>query len=267
MKADIFNLEGSAAGKIDLPLVFKEPVRNDLILRAVLAMQSNKRQAYGTDIFAGRRSAAHYHGGRPGRSGANRYAMMNREMARQPRLHGHTPPHLSFKVRVVPQAVKGRAPHPPKIEKIWTQKINKKERQKAIKSAIAATGKKEIVLKRGHKVQEVKEFPIIFEDRLQEINKTKDLIGILKKIGLKDELERISERKIKAGKGRVSKYKNKIGPLFVITEDKGIGKAVRNLSGSNVCRVENLSAEYLAPGASSGRLTIFTKSAIGKLGE
>jgi large subunit ribosomal protein L4e len=54
--------------------------------------------------------------------------------------------------------------------------------------------------------------------------------------------------------------------LIVITEDKGIGKAIRNLIGCNVCRVENLSVAYLAPGAMPGRLTIFTESAVKKLG-
>jgi large subunit ribosomal protein L4e len=53
--------------------------------------------------------------------------------------------------------------------------------------------------------------------------------------------------------------------LIVITGDRGIGKATRNLLGANVCRVENLSAEYLAPGAAAGRLTIWSKDSIEKL--
>ena len=267
VKVDVFDLEGKPVEKIDLPKVFSEPIREDLILRAVLASQSKRRQPYGTDILAGKRTAAHYHGGRPGRSSSKRYSMMGREMARLPRLHGKTVPHLSYRVRFVPQARKGRLAHPPKIEKIWIQKINKKENQKAVKSAIAATTQREFVLKRGHKVEDIKLLPIIVEDKIQELKKTKDIIEFLKKLGLKKELERIEERKIKAGKGKARgrKYKIKTGPLFVITEDKGIGRAVSNLLGCNVCRVENLSAEYLAPGAQAGRLTIFAKSSLEKL--
>ena len=177
MKIDVFDLEGKSVEKIDLPKVFSEPIREDLILRAVLSSQSKSRQPYATNILAGKRTAAHFHGGRPGRPSSTRYAMIGREIARLPRLHGKTVPHLSFRARFVPQAVKGREAHPPKVEKIWEQRMNKKERQKAVRSAIAATSKKELVLKRGHKVKS--ELPIIVENKIQEIKKTKDLIGFL----------------------------------------------------------------------------------------
>lgn len=263
MEANVFDLQGNQIEKIKLPRVFEEKVREDLILRAFLATMSKKRQAYGSDMMAGKRSSAHYHGVR-----RERWTMMSREMARMPRLHGKLSPHLMWRVRIVPQAVKGREAHPPKVEKIWEQKINKKERKKAIRSAIAATALKDFVLKRGHRVEEIKELPIVVDDKIQEAKKTKELEEFLKKIGLEKELERIKEKKVRAGKGKARgrKYKRKVGPLIVITEDKGIGKAVKNLPGVNVCRVENLSVEALAPGAKAGRLTIWTKSAISKLG-
>jgi large subunit ribosomal protein L4e len=262
MKVDVFDLQGNAVEKIELPEVFSEPVREDLILRAFLATMSKKRQPYGTDVMAGKRSSAHYHGVR-----RERWTMMNREMARMPRLHGKIPPHLMWRARIVPQAVKGREAHPPKVEKVFAQKINKKERKKAIRSAIAATAIRDFVLKRGHKVENLKELPLIVDDKIQEIKKTKELEEFLKKIGLEKELERIKEKKIRAGKGKARgrRYKRKVGPLIVIAEDKGIGKAAKNLPGVDVCRVENLSVEMLAPGASAGRLTIWAKSAIAKL--
>jgi large subunit ribosomal protein L4e len=267
MKVSVFDLEGREIGKIELPKVFEEPIREDLILRAFLATMSKKRQPYGADIFAGKRTSAHYHGLR--RITRPEVRMMDREMARLPRIHSKAPPHMLFEARLVPQARKGREAHPPKVEKVWEQKINKKEKKKAIRSAIAATAKKELVLKRGHKVEEVKELPIVIEDKIQEISKTKDLENFLKKIGLEKELERIRKKKIRAGKGKTRgrRYKRKTGPLIVITQDKGISKAAKNLPGINVCRVENLSAEVLAPGGVPGRLTIFTKSAIEKLAD
>ena len=185
-----------------------------------------------------------------------------------PRIHGKSVPFLAWQAKFVPQAKSGREAHPPKLEKVWELKINRKERKKAIRSAIAATADKHLVQKRGHKIEHVKELPIIVEDKIQELKKTKELIEFLKKIGLEKELERIKEKKIRAGKGKMRgrKYKTKTGPLFVITKDSGIGKSIRNLIGSNVCRVENLSVAYLAPGATPGRLAIFTKSSIEKLG-
>jgi len=171
-----------------------------------------------------------------------------------------------WRPRFAPQVKGGRQAHPPIAEKIWEQKINRKEKRKAIMSAIAATANKELVKKRGHKF-EGKELPIIIEDKIQEIKRTKEMVEFLKKIGLEKELERTKKKKIRAGRGKARgrKYRIKKGPLFVITEDKGISKAVKNLIGADVCRVENLSTEYLAPGAMPGRLTIFTKSAIEKL--
>lgn len=264
MKVDVIDLQGKPIEKIELPKVFQEPIREDLVLRAVLSSQSKRRQPYSPDPMAGKRTSAHYHGVR-----RQRYSMMNKETARLPRLHAKTVPWLQMRARFVPQAVGGRRAHPPLVEKVWEQKINKKEKRMAIKSALAATAVKDFVLKRGHQAQDVKEFPIIVDDKLEELKKTKDVIEFLKKVGLEKELERISERKIRAGKGKTRgrPYKVKVGPLFVVTKDNGIIKAVRNISGCDVCNVGNLSAEYIAPGAALGRLTIFTKSSIEKLSE
>lgn len=262
MKVDVLDLEGKPTEKIELPKVFEEPIREDLVKRAVSASQSKRRQPYSPDPMAGKRTSAHYHGKR-----RFRYSMMNREMARLPRLHNKTVPFLTMRARFVPQAVGGRRAHPPLVERVWEQKINKNENRKAIRSALAATAVKELVVKRGHRVQSMKEFPIVVNDKVQELNKTKDVIKFLVKIGLEKELDRIAERKIRAGKGktRSRKYKIKVGPLFVVTNDNGIDKAVKNISGCDVCKVEKLSAEALAPGASLGRLAIFTKSSLEKL--
>jgi large subunit ribosomal protein L4e len=254
MKIGVFDLQGNRIDEINLPKVFEEPLREDLIKRAFLVIQTNKRQPYGTDVMAGKRTSAHYHGYR-----RHRWTMMSREMARMPRLHGKIPLYQMFRARFVPQAVKGREAHPPKVEKVWERKINEKERQKAIKSAIAATAIKEIVSRRGHKVENLKETPLVVEDKIQELKKSKELKEFLKRVGLEEELERIGKKKIKG-----KKYKKKVGPLIVVSEDKGIGKAAKNL-GLDVCLVNNLNVELLAPGGVPGRLTIWSKSAIQKL--
>jgi len=262
MKVDVLDLEGKPTGKIELPEVFKELFRPDLITRAVLALQSLKRQPYGPDELAGFRTSAHYHGRR-----RERWTMMMRDMARLPRLH-HTSPHMSWRARRVPQAVKGREAHPPKVEKVWYQKINKKEKELALRSAIATTANKEILKSRGHKVEKIKELPIVVKDEIESIKKTKDVKKLLLSLGLEDELKRITERKIRptAGRMRGRKYKTKIGPLIVVYEDRGIGKTCRNIPGVHVQLVKNISVEDLAPGSNPGRLTIWSRSSIEKLG-
>lgn len=262
MKAIVIDLQGNKKEEINLPKVFSEPVRDDLIKRAVLSVWSNSRQPYGPDWMAGKRTSAHYHGYR-----RHRYTMMNREMARLPRLHGKTVPFLYFRAKFVPHAMGGRTAHAPLPEKIWSKKINDKERMKAIRSAIAATAVKDLVTKRGHRIGK-SEVPIVVEDNLQNLKKTKDVVNFLAKIGLVEEMERISEKKIRAGKGKMRgrKYKTKVGPLLVVADDKGIVRAAGNMTGVDVCKVGNLSVDLLAPGTKPGRLAIFTKSAVEKLG-
>lgn len=126
MKAHIYGIDGKRAGEVELPALFSAHVRADVIKRAVLAQQSARRQPYGTDPLAGKRTSAHYHGSRH-----YRFTMMNKEMSRMPRIHGKVG-YMMWTARFAPHAVKGRRAHPPKAEKIWLQKVNVKERRLAI---------------------------------------------------------------------------------------------------------------------------------------
>ncbi len=253
----VFDLNGKEKGRISLPQAFMEKVRKDLIQRAVLAEVSKLRQVYGSDPLAGHRSSAHYHGRR-----SRRDSQMNRELARMRRIHGHG--FLNLTARVVPQAVKGRKAHPPKSWKKWTLKINKKERMKALKSALAATLDKDMVLKRGHRISKAKHVPIVLEDGFQKINKTSEVIKILEKFGLGEEMKRCEKKKVRSGKGKVRgrRYRTKRGPLVVIEKDEGVRRALENVPGIDVSLVKELDVSLLAPGTHPGRFAIFTKSAI-----
>ena len=265
MKANIVNLQGKQKGEIQLPKVFDTDYRPVVIRRAFLVTRSKKRQPYGTDKMAGKRTSAKYFGSRQLPTDRK---MMNREMSRMKRIFGDTSGGLLMRGRFVAHAVKGRSAHPPKVEKKWEQKINKKERILAIKSAIAATISKELVLKRGHKIGEIN-LPVIVDDSFHTLKKTKEVVEFLGKIGLKKEMERAKEKKVRAGKGKMRgrKYKRKKSILFVVSENNGIVKAVKNVPGADVCLANNVNVELLAPGSHAGRLTIYSESAIKKLGE
>jgi large subunit ribosomal protein L4e len=257
MQIPVYSLTGTEKGKITLARPFSEPVRPDLIKRAVLAERSRLRQPYGSDPIAGMRTSAHYHGRR-----RYRYSMMNREMARMKRIHGGG--FLSYRARAVPQAVKGRKAHPPKVEKVWEKRINRKEWLKALYSAISATAKEDIVWARSHDIKGIKNIPLVVEDRLQEMKKTSEIKNALKKLGLGRELERTAQTKTRAGRGKTRGRKTirRKGPLIIISEDRGIGKAARNIPGVEVVRLGELSVDMLAPGTVLGRLAIWTKSAV-----
>ena len=83
-------------------------------------------------------------------------------------------------------------------------------------------------------------------------------------LGLEKELERVSEKKVRAGKGksRGRKYKKKNGPLIVVSKKDKLSRAAVNILGIDVVDVKSLNAELLAPGAKAGRLTLWTKGAI-----
>src|SRR4030066_2272669 len=120
MEINIIDLSGKSAKKINSGL-FDEPLRPDLIKRAVLASQANRQQPYGPHMYAGLRTSAEGWG--PGRGVSRVARIMNGSRAAR-----------------IPQAVKGRQAHPPKPETDRSEKINDKERAKAIRSAISATG-------------------------------------------------------------------------------------------------------------------------------
>ena len=261
-KVNIFNLDGSVKGKIELPRVFSVAVRTDLIQRAVLALQSARRQAYGNDYLAGKRTSAKYHGVKDTRG-----SMKNREVARGPRVTGGNPGQ-EWTVRFVPHSRGGRAPHPPLAEKGWTLKMNSTENRLATASAIAATALREFVAGRSHRTANT-ELPLIVSKDIESVGKAKQLAEVLSKLGLEEELERASVKNIRAGKGKMRgrKYRKKVGPLIVIAADKGIGKAAANIPGATVSTVAGLNAEILAPGTHAGRLTIWSEDAMAKLEE
>jgi large subunit ribosomal protein L4e len=247
MDLNVIDLSGKTAKKISSRL-FDEPFRPDMIKKAVLASQANRRQPYGAHMYAGMRTSAEGWG--PGR-GVSRVARLKN----------------SSKAARIPQAVKGREAHPPKPETDRSEKINDKERRKAIKSAIAATANLELVKNRGHKFSA--ELPLIAVDDLASLKKTKEVKSFMEAAKLWDDVERAKEVKVRAGKGKLRgrRYKSAKSILIVTAEDKGITKAARNLAGVDIVTFDKLSAELLAPGTHAGRLTVYTESALTKLEE
>jgi len=259
--AKVFDLQGNTKGEVKLPNVFSTTFRPDLIIRAVLAAQSHRRQPYGVDPMAGKRTSAHYHGVRTGPG-----HMMNREMSRMKRIHGGMPG-LEFTARFIAGVVKGRKAHPPKAEKKWSLKINKKENNLALRSALAATSNFTLVSKR-HRVSEM-ELPIIVTDEIQGLKKTKDIEKLIQALKLTSDIERAKQKKVRPGKGKMRgrKYKRKKSILFVVSNDNGIVNAAKNIAGLDVCNISNINVELLAPGTQAGRLTVFDETSIKKLGE
>ncbi|MBN1681965.1 50S ribosomal protein L4 [Candidatus Bathyarchaeota archaeon] len=243
-KVPIINLENETIAEVDLPKIFNTPLKNEVIKRAVISQQSRNFQPQGRDPMAGKRTTAISRGTGHGQ-------------ARLPRLK------QSSKAAFAVQAVGGHSAFPPLAEKNIIKKINKKEKRLAIRSGISASGKKEIVQLRGHKFDEKVNLPLVIDDAIEDIHKTKEVKDLLNLLGLWLDVQRSDRKKIRAGKGKMRGRIKKIGkgPLFVISNDNGISKAARNLPGVEVINLRNLNAEVLAPGAHPGRLVLWSKTA------
>ncbi|MDD9953986.1 MAG: 50S ribosomal protein L4 [Candidatus Woesearchaeota archaeon] len=250
------------AGSVSLPPQFSEPVRNDLIQRAVLALQSKKRQPYGSYGNAGLR-----HSTRISKRRSDYRTSYGKGISRVPRkILTRRGTQMYWVGAEAPGTVGGRRAHPPKPYKNWEQKINQKENRKAIRSAMAATVDKELVVARGHKIPE--NFPFALDNSFEKIAKTNELTKALEQLGFAAELLRGANRKIRAGKGtmRNRKYKQAKTFLFVVSSrEAALMQAAMNVPGADVVSVEALNAELLAPGTHPGRLTLYTQAALDRV--
>jgi large subunit ribosomal protein L4e len=249
VKVNVYGTDGSVKEKIDLPDVFNTPYRPDIIRKSFNILHSNKRQPYGSNPFAGTKHATASVG-------------KGRGMSRVPRLTS------GRRAALAPCVVGGRRAHPPKPERNWKEKINKREKIISINSALAATASKEIVNNRGHKFDDKITLPILLEDSFDSIKKTKQVIETFEKIGIYNDVLRASNGKhIRAGRGKTRgrKYKTPKSILIVSTKEN-IRKSSNNLTGVDIVKPNELNIEHLAPGGDAGRLTVFTKSALKEIG-
>lgn len=248
----VFDLKGKSTGKIRLPAIFKNPIRPDVIRRAVVALQSHRFQPQGRDIYAGKRTTAESRG-------------VGLGIARVPRIKGG-----GQRAALASSAVGGITTHPPEAKKRIRKRIPRKEMRLALRSAVAATGSKHIVASRGHIVDDVPDFPLVVVDEIQGLKRTQEVREAFIQLGVWSDVYRVKEsRKVRAGKGKMRgrRRKQAVGPLLVIAEDEGIVKAARNVPGVDAVTLEGLNAELLAPGTHPGRLTLWAVSTMERLDE
>ena len=244
-KVQILRVSGGKSTEINLPAQFSEPVREDLIRRAVSALRMSRRQPYGADPIAGKRQGYHT----PKRR--NKFkTTYGKGVSRIRRKHLWTRGSQFYWIGAfVASAVGGRKAFAPRSGKVLEEKINKKERRKAIRSAMAASNL------------------VVMDDKLESVKKTSEMFKVFKSNKLDSELDRSKERKIRSGIGtrRGRKYKTKIGPLIVVSKACPAMLAADNLQGVEVSVVNNLNAELLAPGGDIGRTTVWSKAALERL--
>lgn len=249
METKIYSVDGKEKGKVILPPQFNEDIRPDLIRRGFLALQSAKKQPYGADPLAGTKQGNATPKRR--RKFGTTYGFGISRIKRKTLSARGT---RFYRVGAfVSSARGGRRAYPPLAEKIIIERINKKEKRKAIRSAISST--------------KFDTFPIIIEDNLEKINKTKEVLKLLEIFKLDEKIEKSKNKKVRQGKGKVRgrKYKKKRSVLFIVSKPCEIYKSAKNVAGVDISSVKNLNLELLAPGGNPGRVTIWSKAAIDEL--
>jgi large subunit ribosomal protein L4e len=254
-KASVISIGSGRAGQeIELPRVFDTPYRPEVIHKVYVNLRSHSYQEQGRYPAAGEMVSAESRNTGLG-------------IARLARARGEGFPRAGQAASVA-GVRHGRVAHPPESWKHIYKKINKKERQLGLYSAIAATTRKDLVERRGHKLPDKTKLPIVVTNEIESVSKTKDLLRLLLEIGLGDDVARAAgRRKGRSGTARRRGREARTGTsaLVVVGNGSVVARMTRSVVGVDIRQVKDLSVLDLAPGARPIRLTIFSQNALDQM--
>jgi large subunit ribosomal protein L4e len=257
MKANIVDKTGKSVGNFSFEGI-APAVRDDIFKKAVLAEFSLFRQEKGAKLTAGKRQTINVSKRRKafrstyGKGGSRtpKKAMWARGSQ------------IRFVGAFVSQTTGGRRAHPPKAAKKLVKNMNIKEWNAAIMTGYTASLNRDLVTANGQRLPA--NYPVVLDNSVEEMTKTKDFVTLLNTLGFEEELDRTSERKIRAGRGtmRNRTYKVKRGPLVVVSSSESpLVKAARNIQGFDVVSADLLLACDFGMSEKPGRAVIFTQKA------
>ena len=251
MKARVIALDGTDSGEIELPAVFDTPYRPEVIHKVYVNLLSHSYHRQGRYPAAGEMVSAESRNTGLG-------------IARLARARGEGFPRAGQAAGVA-GVRHGRVAHPPESWKDIYKKINRKEKQLGLCSAIAVTAKKELVQRRGHKIGNEVKLPLVVSNDIESIAKTKDLKNALIRLGLGDDLARASLiRKARSGTARRRGRSARSGTsaLIIVGNESKLVMLSESIPGINIKHAKELSILDLVPGSKPIRLTIYSQSAI-----
>jgi large subunit ribosomal protein L4e len=235
---------------IDMPSVFRTPIRPDLIKMAHTNMNKNHRQPYAVSDKAGHQTAASSWG-------------TGRAVSRVARVPG-SGTNRSGQAAFGNMCRGGHMFAPTKIWRRWHRRLNNNVKRYGVASAIAASAVPSLVQSRGHLISYLREVPLVIDDSVKSISKTSKALAIIKAIGAHPDLKRaIKSHHLRKGRGkfRNRRYTTRKGPMIVFASNHSITGAFRNLPGIDTTKVDRINLLDLAPGGQLGRFLIWTKSA------
>jgi large subunit ribosomal protein L4e len=160
---------------------------------------------------------------------------------------------------------KGRMFAPLRIWRKWHRKTNLKQRKFAVATALAASAILPLVQARGHRLDQVPELPLVVDNSVETIERTKEAVRFLRDVGAFDDVRKVVNTvKVRAGLGKLRnrRYRTRRGPLVVYGGNNvPLVRALRNIPGVETVHVSRLNLLQLAPGGHVGRFVIWTEGA------
>ena len=150
----VYGANGKATGAtVNMPAVFKAPIRPDVVTQVHTGLNKNNRQPYAVSAIAGEQTSAESWG-------------TGRAVARIPRVRGGGTSR-SGAAAFGNMCRGGRMFNPNKTWRRWYSKVNVTQRRYATCSAIAATALPALAMAKGHQIARVPEFPLVVDDSVQ----------------------------------------------------------------------------------------------------
>ncbi|MBI2043637.1 50S ribosomal protein L4 [Candidatus Pacearchaeota archaeon] len=261
-KANVFDSEGKKARQMELPKAFSGRIREDIVSKILEGKKI--KQPYAPTPLAGHQHSA------AGILSHRRHVWKSdrgKGLSRLPRkIMSRRGSQFNWEGATAPHARGGHRAHPPKILHMLNRiKVNKKEMNLALISALSATANKSRVSRKYARIEEkdIRELPFVIEGKILGL-KTKELLNTIKNM-LGEKLFQIATRKksVRAGIGKLRgrKYKQSAGLLVVVGKKEKLKTSVFDSANAN-----NLGVLDLAKGG-LGRLVVYTEDAINELGE
>jgi large subunit ribosomal protein L4e len=255
-----YKAEGKAvvekSGKnIVLPAVFSTGIRPDIVNFVHTNISKNRRQGHAVNYKAGMKHSAESWG-------------TGRAVSRIPRVGG-SGTSRNGQGAFGNMCRKGRMFAPIRIWRRWHRRNNLKQKRYAVATAVAASAILPLVQARGHRVDNVPEFPVVVSDAAEKIERTKEAVRFLRDIGAWADVQKVIDTvKVRAGKGKLRnrRFRSRRGPLVVYSgANVPLIRALRNVPGVEVAHVSRLNLLQLAPGGHVGRFIIWTEGAFNEL--
>ena len=251
MKTKIIGVDGRDSDEIELPAVFDTPYRADVIHKVYVNVLSHSYQRQGRYPAAGEMVSAESRNTGLG-------------IARLARARGEGFPRAGQAAGVA-GVRHGRVAHPPESWKITYKKINHKEKQLGLCSAIAATSQKDLVQRRGHKIANDAKLPLVVSNDIESISKTKELKNLLIRLGLGEDIDRAaSVRKARSGTARRRGRPSRSGTsaLIIVGNESKLVSLSQSIPGVDIKHAKDIGILDLVPGSKPIRLTVFSQGAI-----